>query len=445
MTVAALNKQQAVMVESPRYDRATLVHWLVWDNRCLRASGEEFQHLFEEVMERHKPSFVRIRPYGKFGDRKCDGMIPDAGIFFQVYSPDDLKQAELQTKIENDLAGAMEYWKDQLQEWVFVYNVRRGLPPDIPAILSEQQKKYPHIRLNHLSNTELWEIARSLGIQQRSEILGPLGDHDEPPQNAGTTISGVANRRERILIVQDINAPIDITAAAAAMQPDIPLGPPIMINPQVTDEDTSWPDAGIYQAERIKNLLTKSRDLKPRFAAFSLAPIPLAIQLGFLFSDRVDVRLFQYDRGRRSWAWDEVRGVAADTEFTMTGVPTSTHLKIASVIIRVSLSAMIAPEHTLAVAGYTPIQIDITTSKPSIMWLRNAEQLTRLGEIFRTAMQAIDEHLPACQRIHLFGAVPTPAAIILGQAISPRMNPPVALYEYARNKKPRYRKVLTLE
>lgn len=57
-----------------------------------------------------------------------------------------------------------------------MYNVRRGLPPDIPKTLKEKQQQYPHVELDHLSSDRLWEIARSLTVQQRAEILGaPLG------------------------------------------------------------------------------------------------------------------------------------------------------------------------------------------------------------------------------------------------------------------------------
>jgi hypothetical protein len=46
--------------------------------------------------------------------------------------------------------------------------------------------------------------------------------------------------------------------------------------------------------------------------------------------------------------------------------------------------------------------------------------------------------------LHLFYAGPPPGAIVIGQEINPRMNPPIALYEYSRLSTPRYRLVLTL-
>jgi hypothetical protein len=64
----------------------------------------------------------------KIGDRKCDGLFFEKGVVFQVYSPDELTQAALKKKIREDLAGAVKHWKTAVTEWVFVYNVRPGLP-----------------------------------------------------------------------------------------------------------------------------------------------------------------------------------------------------------------------------------------------------------------------------------------------------------------------------
>ena len=90
------------------YDPITLVHWLWWKLRCHEGSAEDFQKLFENVIKRAHPEFMQIRPYGNIGDRKCDGLFFEDGVVFQVYSPDELKQAEVQAKIEEDLAGAVD-------------------------------------------------------------------------------------------------------------------------------------------------------------------------------------------------------------------------------------------------------------------------------------------------------------------------------------------------
>jgi energy-coupling factor transporter ATP-binding protein EcfA2 len=172
--IATMSKDESLDSASGEFDRITYSHWLEFENRRLKRSSEDFQQLFEDIMVRARPGFTRIRPYGRYvGDRKCDGFLPADGTVFQVYSPDELKQAEVQKKINKDLKGAVEHWGDSLKKWVFVYNVRRGLAPDIVReTLQEKRKQYPNITLEPLSNDDLWKIACELSLQERAEILG---------------------------------------------------------------------------------------------------------------------------------------------------------------------------------------------------------------------------------------------------------------------------------
>ena len=78
------------------------------------------------------------------------------------------------------------------------------------------------------------------------------------------------------------------------------------------------------------------------------------------------------------------------------------------------------------------------------MWLRSPTQLDLLGNRFREVLRAIRDRMSGCERIHLFYSVPTGGAIVIGQQINPRMNPPVETYEYSRQWTPRYRRALTL-
>src|SRR3954447_2492132 len=91
------------------YDPFTLNHWTLWLVRCMSATPTEFQRLFEEVAARLQGGFMRIKPCGRIGDRKCDGLYFGNGTAFQVYSPDRLTQAKTLAKIEEDLAGAVSH------------------------------------------------------------------------------------------------------------------------------------------------------------------------------------------------------------------------------------------------------------------------------------------------------------------------------------------------
>jgi len=425
------------------YDPITLNHWLWFKYQCHECSPADFQRLFENIIKRAKPEFMQIRPYGKIGDRKCDGLFLAEGTVFQVYSPDDLKQADLQKKIKEDCDGAVKHWKATLKNWVFVYNARRGLPPDIPGALDGQRKKHRKLNIDHMSSDKLWEMARGLTVQQRAEVLGAPAGYEHlffaPGASQQDVDQAVGNGR--FVLVQDLMSPINLRDIATAMAPGRPFGAPLWVRPTVGD--LPWTDAAAEQAEIIEEAIQRSRDLLPRFAVFSLAQIPLAIHLGFVLSDRVEVDCYQYDRERKTWRWPEDGAANVGSDIQVKGLPVKKVNKTGDVVIRVSLSATIAPEDTRVVVPGV-IEIDLSVKKPDVMWLRSATQLSALGTTFREVLRGIRDHMPACQRIHLFYAGPTGGAVTIGQQINPRMNPPVETYEYSRQWTPRYRRALTL-
>jgi HEAT repeat protein len=213
--IATMSKDESLDSASGEFDRITYSHWLEFENRRLKRSSEDFQQLFEDIMVRARPGFTRIRPYGRYvGDRKCDGFLPADGTVFQVYSPDELKQAEVQKKINEDLKGAVEHWGDSLKKWVFVYNVRRGLAPDIVReTLQEKRKQYPNITLEPLSNDDLWKIACELSLQERAEILGVPVFEDlallgfKPEKNAVCQFLGNIENDERFNNIDFFHTP----------------------------------------------------------------------------------------------------------------------------------------------------------------------------------------------------------------------------------------------
>lgn len=424
------------------FDVITLYQWLWFKYRCHECTPTEFQGLFEEVMKRYKPEFMQIRPYGNIGDRKMDGLLRADSSIFQVYSPDDFTQAEVIKKINEDLDGAVKEWENDIKSWTFVYNVRRGLPPDIRRILNKKQEQYPNIRLEHISNDGLWEIARGLTPQQRAEIFGaPIGyeKHFIPSDNDGSLRSVEDNDDAWIVLIQDIINPIEISAVVEALKPSPIFGAPIYIHPNMD----SWNDAAIYQRTLILDLFEKCRNSHPaRFAVFSIAPIPLIAQIGFLLTYSVPTRYFKLHIDSQSWRWPDE---STESRFIVTGIPAELVPFACDVIIRVSLSEKISKTETDEIITDSPVQIDISVDNPSLTWIRNPSQVTEFARVFREALTEIRRKVPSCQSIHLFMAVPAPIALAAGQQINPRMNPPVRLYEYSRNQKPRYQYAFSLE
>lgn len=428
----------------PPFDALTYVLWLHWRLRCLEGPPESFERLFQAVADRALTGFVKVRPYGSIGDRKVDGLHWGSGTAYQVYSPDEMKQAETRAKIEEDLAGAVRHWGSGLKKWVFVYNTRRGLAPDVLGMLREQQAKYPGLAIEPLSDAELWRMAESLPRQDLVELLGPPPPGYEGLFPISKALSPAAQKRlkdGRFIVVQDIMSPINVRDVLKAIKPAKPLGPPLLVRPGAWEG--AWQLAADYQQALVDDAITRSREQLPRFAVFSLAPIPLAIHLGFLLSDRVEVEPFQFDRDRRTWLWPELDR-PADLKFEVVGVPEKRIEDPVEVAVRVSLSARVTAKETQAVTGGLPVEVDLQVANPDVMWLVSREQLVALSGAIRGVLSRLRTQVPNCSRIHLFYAGPTGGAIVTGQAINPRMNPPVVLHEYHRQREPRYQAVLTL-
>lgn len=427
------------------YDPIMLNHWLWFKYQCHECSPADFQRLFENIIKRARPEFMQIRPYGNIGDRKCDGLFLADSTVFQVYSPDELKLAEVQKKIDEDLDGAVEHWGDSIKTWVFVYNTRRGVAPDIPQMLSQKQAQYQQVKIDHMSSDALWETARGLSLQQRAEVLGaPAGyEHLFFSPHATPEEVRVVLDKSWFVLIQDTMTPVNLRAVIDALEPDIPFGAPIYIRPMVGP--LPWTEAAEYQRSVIADVLTKSRDVHlPRFAVFSFAQIPLAIHLGFLLSDRIEIRCYQHDRDRFSWRWPNITPEEADRNIQLSGLPCQPIEEKTEVVIRVSLSSRISSQETNAIVPNSQIQVDIFVDNPDVMWLRHPAQLTKLGQTFRQVLAKIRATVPQCSRIHLFYAGPTGGAVVIGQQINPRMNPPVDLYQFSFQTIPRYQRAYTL-
>ncbi len=425
------------------YDPITLNQYLWFKLHCHECSPTEFQHFFEKIVKKSSPDFMAIRPYGNIGDRKCDGLFFSNGRVFQVYSPDELTQADLARKINDDFEGALSHWKRDMNHWTFVYNVRRGLPPDVPRLLMGKKKKHSRLVIDHLSSEDLWEMIRNLSPQKRAEILGAPNGYELlflSPSSSADDVREALNEA-CFVIVHDTMTPINPMSVTEALLPYKPFGGMLYVNP--IPGKPPWDEAAAYQCEVILNALERSRGVIPRFAVFSLSQIALCVHLGFILSDRLEALWFQFDRDSKTWNWAE-DSPNADTNIKVTGLPKRMIEDKREVIIRVSLSATISRKATLDTVGDRPVEIELSVSDPDVMWLRCRDQLVILGQKFRDALKAIERNIPDCPRIHLFYAGPTGGAIVLGQQINPRMHPPVELYEYSRQGIPQHQRVLTL-
>lgn len=395
-------------------------------------------------MKRAVPEFMQIRPYGKVGDRKADGLLLFDKTIYQVYSPDEFTQEKVISKINKDLDGAVEEWGEEFEKWIFVYNARRGLPPDVPKILLEKQKQYPRIHIDSLSKENLWEIARNLTTQQLAEVFGNPAEYESsflPSSNLNSDLAQYPQHTRWVVLIQDVNMPIDVRSVLEALKPNIPYGAPVFISP----DKLSFEKAAEYQRSLIESLQTKGRHVLPaRYAVFSLAPIPLIAHLGFLLTDSVEVDYFKFHVDTHSWMWPAVDPKNEALNIQVSGLPEDIVTESCEVAIRISISSKVWGYEVEEIAPGLPVQVHIYVDHPTLTWIRSKAQIERFATVFRDVLTEIRDKVLRCKGIHLFFAGPAPIVLAAGQQVNPRMNPPVYLYEYSQQTKPRYTYALTL-
>lgn len=147
---------------------------LVFENEFIKRKGDSFQDFFSSIMELKYPGdFLKTRPWGKVGDRKNDGYVKSSRTLYQVYAPNDMSAKAAIAKIDEDFNGALPYWEEHFDNWIFVHNSRDGLGPEVTKKLLDLGAKHTHIAVSTATYAELREIVFSLSSDAIATLLGP--------------------------------------------------------------------------------------------------------------------------------------------------------------------------------------------------------------------------------------------------------------------------------
>lgn len=137
-----------------------------------RCKGTAFQDHFNDVMEAvHGTDFIRVRPAGNVGDRKCDGYLRSTGTVFQVYAPTVVKLATWVHKVRDDFTGAKDQWST-MRSWTFVHNQHDGLPADVVDALLKIEVDNPDLAIDQWPPGHLLELTRHLTEDQLQWLFG---------------------------------------------------------------------------------------------------------------------------------------------------------------------------------------------------------------------------------------------------------------------------------
>lgn len=149
------------------------IYGVHFQNAFLSKRGTEFQDWFARLAgHRFGADFDPVRPYGNQGDMKCDGFRISTGTVFQCYAPDSMQQSALIEKIDADFLGALTSWPNDMREWIFVHNDRRGLPPQAVQHLNSLRRQHASIGIEVWSEPKLLELTMGLNLSSLQALFG---------------------------------------------------------------------------------------------------------------------------------------------------------------------------------------------------------------------------------------------------------------------------------
>jgi hypothetical protein len=208
-----------------------------------------------------------------------------------------------------------------------------------------------------------------------------------------------------------------------------------------------WESYKARQSEWFQNKLLPKLEAFPehKILYFGLTHIPLAMHLGFLVEDtrKVEVFLCGYRSGK--WTWEKEAGQGKELDWKVEGLPVEEYGGESEAVIRYGVYAPIAEEDTREVVPSASKEVDIQLTTALEDSFEEPRQLELASAHYFHAIRTLSAKMRGVQAIHVFAAVPTGLAFLMGQNISPNKHPWVYIYHYKRTESPRYRLAMILQ
>lgn len=216
---------------------------------CIEKRADEFQDLFADIMTAGYPGdFIRVRPWGRLGDRKNDGYLKSKRMLFQVYAPNEMDANKAVNKINSDFNGALPYWEQYFGTWVFVHNGVNGLGPHIVSKLLELGQKHQHLVVTYWGFEELRLEMRQLDYNDLAAIFG------HAPTSASLNDVGY----------EDLEVVLEYIAGQPPLSaPDLrPPSPEKLASNALSDNVESLLLAGMRKSDRVKSFFANYYDVE---------------------------------------------------------------------------------------------------------------------------------------------------------------------------------------
>lgn len=244
--------------------------------------------------------------------------------------------------------------------------------------------------------------------------------------------------------IGDEKSPINKSQALQAMFPDkypvsdIPISLPTSL--PFTDKDKIFWETEVQNLEVSfrEILLPKIKENNPSdFSIFAMAPMPLLIKLGSLFTDKISVDTYQPIREPKTWRWQEE---PKDFEFIVTN---DKEYEKEPVLI-LSLSGKISRDRIYQVTGQNVNIWEITVPESFLNndFMRSKAQLSLFRKEMRKLMVQINEK-HSKKTLKIFPAMPISCAIELGRVRMPKSDIQWIVYDQ-NNKADKFIEAITI-
>ncbi|MGO9485681.1 MAG: ABC-three component system protein [Rhodomicrobium sp.] len=153
------------------------------DVKLRRLHGDALQDFFSTLMERvYGSDFIRVRSFGKLGDKGCDGYVSSAGQMYQCYGKIGdaaLNVALLIAKMNGDFSKAHKNFGSIMRGWHFVHNLLDGVPSEVVTTIEELKSKNAKYEFGHAGYEWFWSKICSLSEAYITEFLGPAATAED--------------------------------------------------------------------------------------------------------------------------------------------------------------------------------------------------------------------------------------------------------------------------
>lgn len=264
------------------------------------------------------------------------------------------------------------------------------------------------------------------------------------------TVSGVCPTKKSFVTFYGSNigeqsSPIQIADAMTAMFPDwYPAEEtPIGLSMSCSHEDRSA-DFWKTESEHLKRIF--ERQIAPRilngteahFSVFALAPQPLLIQLGALFTDKVSVEVYQPIREPKTW---NRQPHPEDFAFTIEEPDRFDHPPA----LVLSMSDDISSSRITSVVGdqVSIWRLSVTNGHQHNDAIRSADQLAQFRTILRKLMVSIKKVHGNTTPLRIFPCMPVSCAIELGRIRMPKADMTWQIFDQ-NNKEKRFIETISI-